>query len=337
MFRLSRALPNSPSKRQQTLDDFFKKKTPPASTDTSLTEIILSKDLVDTKEERAFRRLLARKLQFRPKVAKQLNVNVKKLVVNKVDQLKRRSREAVRNSKRVSQFFFDNSRILPLKRGASRAAKGVLESNLRELYREYLQLHPFVSFSFFCKSRPKSIKTQLFSKFNQALCECCENLHLKIKCFSDAGIDKFGKNKEELLKLMLCPSEGKFYLLKCIMMECTDCGPQKLFENLENRDLEKVIHFQEWGMKQVQRGEMTVKRKALLIKTSTLMDMKKNLIDELGKIPLHLLRAKWQYSQFLEKKKYCSRGNYWLFLTSQKTTAAPAKTRHKVPTGITYR
>ena len=83
LFRMSKALPNSPNKKQHTINEFFKKMSPNV-TETSLTEVILAKDTVTSKEERAFKRLLAKKLRFRPKIAKKININIKKLQTNDV-------------------------------------------------------------------------------------------------------------------------------------------------------------------------------------------------------------------------------------------------------------
>ena len=46
-----------------------------------------------------------------------------------------------------------------------------------------------------------------------------------------------------------------------------------------------------------------MKRKALVTKSTTVATIQQQLIEEFGKFPLHHLNAKWQYQQFLMKKK----------------------------------
>ena len=75
------------------------------------------------------------------------------------------------------------------------------------------------------------LKTQQFTKFNQALCEVCENNEHKLKSLNFAGIKESGRNKQELLKQMLCEHDG-YPNLKCINLQCQLCGPKYLLDSI---------------------------------------------------------------------------------------------------------
>ena len=46
---------------------------------------------------------------------------------------------------------------------------------------------------------------------------------------------------------MLCDSEegSEFYKIKCLTLECDQCGPQKLFEALSQEKVETEITYKE--------------------------------------------------------------------------------------------
>ncbi|GFR64691.1 hypothetical protein ElyMa_003638800 [Elysia marginata] len=313
VFRVNQALPKNLNMRQQTLDDLLTRQpTTKQGTTTSTTAAILKSNLGNKEENRAFKRLIAKKLQFMPTKSVSA-LDVKKLMGMKTNHIVSKSKQSINRFKsqiknpsavEVLKFFNENSRILPLKRGAAKMAKRILEKPLVELYNLYLKSHAKVSFAFFCKNRPKSIKTHLSMKLNQALCEVCENLNLKLKAL---GSMEVGRTPFEVQKNMMCPTD-KYFKKKCIEGKCQECGARKLREVIKTEDLEKEVEYKEWSWKDVNRDGGVVKKKALVVRRDTGVEVFEKLIKALETFPQHSFNASWQYEQYLKKKKNLKAG-----------------------------
>ena len=310
LHRVKKALPKEDSARQQVIEDLFKR-TNKKEAHTSLTEVILV-STNSSAEDRTFKRLLAKKLQFLPrekakKIAKDagLKTNHLKSFISK-NFYKFKCKQSALNqlkARQVVQFFFENSRVLPLKKGAAKAAKRILEKPLIELYADYQQTNrPKISFSFFCRRRPASIKTHLSMQLNQALCEVCENVNLKLKALNSQEI---GVTISQFLKTALCGSESKHYLRKSIDGQCQLCGPNKVkkLANTVALNLDEEVQVKEWSWREIKRNGKLDKKKGLVCKVVSRREVLDGLLKDFKTFPSHLFKAKWQYDQYLEKKR----------------------------------
>ena len=311
--RLTHHLPKDPNHRQKTIDDFINKHQKiPQEDSNSVTATILSNTGMSSKEHLKLKQLLAKKMLHLPgnlntaikKSLKWRNSQVNSLSKSKASSnVKSPKKQFVNNSKKVLEFFKERARILPFKR--TKQPTQVLERSLRILYREYLQGNSYIGFSTFCKYRPKNIKSQGFTKFNQALCETCENVDLKLKALNSVVRPPVAANKDGLLERVMCErhDEGRYFKPDCIHIKCQLCGPTDVWKLVKEGDFEKEVSLRQWEMKEVQRGDTMVKKKALVKKTATVKKVLGGLEEDLRTFPMHNFLAKWQYMQFNHKKK----------------------------------
>ncbi|GFR84664.1 Cc8L18.2-like protein [Elysia marginata] len=253
--RLKKALPKNSLMKQATITDFMKqhekteKETEPPQ---CLSRILISEPgTLNTKENLQLKRLISKKLQFLPNST---CINVQRELGLRTDQvqflaakangpLKRNKKKLVSVVVDIHAFFGDNSRFLQLKKKAARNLPfRVLERTLKRLYKEYIQTGRWVSFPTFCRYQPKNVKKQDAIKFNQALCEFCENLDLKIKAVK-AGTTSFATNQEDLIEKILCSKNGPIFLKdECVRRTCEICGQKKVSDLVDNHvDCEKIM------------------------------------------------------------------------------------------------
>ncbi|GFS09236.1 (S)-beta-bisabolene synthase [Elysia marginata] len=137
-------------------------------------------------------------------------------------------------------------------------------------------------------------------QLNQALCEICENLTLKLKALDNPTV---GKSISVFLNKSLCKSEFEFYAKRCIEASCHLCGPQLVKDRVSRDNLKEEVALKQWAMKEVKKEGKILKKKGLVCTSTSGKDILNMLCKDLQTFPLHHLKAKWQYSQYLTKKK----------------------------------
>jgi len=66
----------------------------------------------------------------------------------------------------------------------------MLQKSVKQVYTDYKNEHPndSVSFSTYCRLRPKNVKTQKHRSLIHCVCEYCKNVNLKLKAFNTLAI-----------------------------------------------------------------------------------------------------------------------------------------------------
>ena len=103
--------------------------------------------------------------------------------------------------------FYEKSVHLPTKRTVpvkKESQRKVLDMNMRNLHQLYSKVRPYqrVSFSAFCKHRPRHVLSFTKTPLRQCMCEVCINPMLKMKERSSGGR----------------------YAMACLERRCADCG-----------------------------------------------------------------------------------------------------------------
>ena len=107
----------------------------------------------------------------------------------------------------------------------------------------------------------KNVKPQAFVKFNQALCKVCENLDLKIKAANAAIRTALAKNRDDLLKKVMCETDSHYYKYDCLYESCSQCGPKKIWKLIKIADMATDVEVRQWKMRERKVGTKTVSKK----------------------------------------------------------------------------
>lgn len=207
---------------------------------------------------------------------------------------KKLGKKVSKKQEAVIQFFKENCRVIPGKRGE----KQVLEEPIEELFQKFKTTNNAqVSKSFFFKHRPTLIKKMADMKFNQSLCEVCENFRLICKSLAQHE-PLFLRSKHGIINNFLCTKEGTFHQQTCIERTCNDCEHLDL-TTFDNK-LQLKIQTEQWLYKQTEKG---VKRKVLVQEEKMLRECLEIFKQQMKTMPKHLFTAQWQYTMFLQQQK----------------------------------
>ena len=219
--------------------------------------------------------------------------------------LRRKSLTTLKRHREVHAFYKlpQNATELSEKKKITSKSKGqttmVLKETLRTLYQGYMQNteNPF-SFSLFKSLRPKNVKLSHTEKLNQCLCEMCENVQLKTKTLNPhLPQERRLRSLFDVVRAMLCPSESPFHDLKCLKLECPNCGIQKMKRHLEveKSSLKNVVNWSRW-----EANKET--KKKIVFKNGSSEDLIAEFLKDTETFPMHLFNAQWQHKEFVDMK-----------------------------------
>ncbi|KAK3739346.1 hypothetical protein RRG08_041667 [Elysia crispata] len=210
--------------------------------------------------------------------------------------LRRKSLTTLKRHREVHAFYKlpQNATELSEKKKITSKSKGqttmVLKETLRTLYQGYMQnMENPVSFSLFKSLRPKNVKLSHTEKLNQCLCEMCENVQLKTKTLNPhLPQERRLRSLFDVVRAMLCPSESPFHDLKCLKLECPNCGIQKLKRHLEveKSSLKNVVNWSRW------EANKETKKKMIVLKNGSLEDLIAEFIKDTETFPMHLFNTR---------------------------------------------
>ena len=175
-----------------------------------------------------------------------------------------------------------------------------------------------VSFSTFCRLRPKSVFTVGQTPKRQCICEQCENFRLVKNQLIKLGVKAVPAHMTDCVKLSLCQinsfnSENNridsFHLInpnyqkvQCITRNCQNCGIEKiqlkvLQANQNLQQDENMIQWNRWVWVEKFPGS-TAKKMILRTEQGTHKDLLDVFLDDLKSLSHHLFSANWNYAQF---------------------------------------
>ena len=102
----------------------------------------------------------------------------------------------------------------------------------------------------------------------------------------------------DVVRAMLCPSESPFHNLKCLKLECPNCGIQKLKRHLEveKSSLKNVVNWSRW------EANKETKKKMIVFKNGSLKDLIAEFLKDTETFSMHLFNAQWQHKEFVDMK-----------------------------------
>lgn len=183
---------------------------------------------------------------------------------SKTHQIDRSSRVNIvkRHQSQVEMFLKreDNSRMQPGKNDVKRMKKGekfqtyILTDYLLNLYNKFKSENPMIKISFtsFCRSRPKYILTAAFSSRSACLCTKHQNAALTVKVLKRVGID-IPANPEKVLQQMPAVELMKDDLGETVVLgqwtriEVEEKGKKKYVTKIVESKLDKakfLTHFE---------------------------------------------------------------------------------------------
>ena len=209
--------------------------------------------------------------------------------------------------KAVREFFLTHARTLPDRKTAKDGEpKYVLEESIDSLFKEFKRDSSVeVGRSFFFKHRPSQVKTMKDLKFNQSLCEPCENFRLTLEVLWKFH-STFKGDKTTVVDHFLCVKRGKYNKKPCLNRTCNTCGTPSLEGLFSEEDLAKEVPYKQWVSKG--EGEESKKKKMLDTSVTALRNVADNFLKQMKTLPLHLFIAKWQYSEFTRQHKEVQAG-----------------------------
>ena len=182
-----------------------------------------------------------------------------------------------------------------------------------------------VSFSIFCRLRPKSVFTVGQTPDQQCICEQCENFRLVKNQLIKVGVRAIPAHTTDSVKLSLCkfnsndsennkcdrednrsdsfhqinPEYGK---VQCITRNCHYCGIDKVQLNVlqANPDLHddcNIIQWNRWIWVEKFPGS-TQKKMILKTEQGTRKQLFCVFLDDLKSLSHHLFSANWNYTHF---------------------------------------
>ena len=209
--------------------------------------------------------------------------------------------ESLKND--VLSFYKDNfnSKILPGKKDVisvkidgkrKMEQKRLILYSLRELYNLFRKSHPNskISFSFFCKLRPKEVVLPGASG-THIVCVCTihQNIILMIEAIADLlnsdGSDEKPKNYSDFMKMILCENPGR----DCHLSTCDECPEEYVVSNYVIEILETA------GITSVEYAHWTsVDRTTMLNVTANVEEFSSEFGIALSKLKSHSFITKKQ-------------------------------------------
>ena len=175
-----------------------------------------------------------------------------------------------------------------------------------------------VSFSTFCRLRPKSVFTVGQTPDIQCICEQCENFRFVKNQLIKVGVRGIPAHMTDCVKISLCEIDSSdssdsendsfhqinpdYGMVQCITRNCLNCGVKKVqLKVLESNPLlcddANVIQWNRWVWVEKYPGSS---QKKMILKTE--LGTQKELLDvflgDLKSMSHHLFSANWNYAQF---------------------------------------
>ena len=226
----------------------------------------------------------------------------------------------LRKLEKVKAFYIrsDVSRVIPKKRyGKKSGPCYVLQMTLKAAYALFSHIQsPVVSFSTFCKLRPKQVLLQKHNIREYCLCPYCQNIKYKLMALKHArALPDNITSEKSLVEAILCPKGDNEYCgAECIRRECNQCSDwdQKVEEICAVETQDATLTWNHWEREKDASGK---KKTVLKIKTSTKDDLVKEFASDFSKptreysFVNHTFVALWQYHRFCDLKKTLSPGS----------------------------
>lgn len=227
-------------------------------------------------------------LAYKPKIAAQRKNDVQKY------------------KKLVEDFFYSPqySIQLPLKKHVKKETTTfVLREPIRALHKTFTETHLIpIGLISFLQMKPANVRPQRFAKWNQCLCEYCENVQLKLRALRGVLIAAKTPIPDELLSIYklseatMCNPEE----IKCIRRQCSNCAKDvctiPAVNQLRGENI-KIRWFQWEFVEQEYKGKCK-KKLAKTVKCHSFQRFCEVLNAELVKFPQHLFTANWQHNQY---------------------------------------
>lgn len=217
--------------------------------------------------------------------------------------LRRKSLSTLKRHKEVRAFYILPQYATELSekkkiRMRSKQPTMVLKETLSTIYDQYkLKVDNPVCLSLFKSLRPKNVKLAKTEKLNQCLCEVCQNMQLKLQAVNPhLAQEKRLRSLYDVILSMLCSTDAAFHDLKCLRLQCEDCGIKKLDNFLQIDEAVTSISWSKWVLCKVN------KKKIITRTTEPLQNFKAEMLKEARDLPLHLFNARWQHKEFVDVK-----------------------------------
>ncbi|XP_064649611.1 uncharacterized protein LOC135501423 [Lineus longissimus] len=209
----------------------------------------------------------------------------------------------------IQEFYEENATVLPCQKRITKKlkkARSGLSFTTHRLHQKFVkQTGKKVGITSFRKLRPKHTLCRDKVKYNQCLCERCQNCDLKLKTinrFIDPQLKI--KDRYHMAKLTVCEYEGDYPAMACILRKCSLCGVKKLRQYLEpTKPSTETCRWQVWQQKSFEMGGKQTKRKALAMNVGSVEELIDELCEEMENFSRHLFFASWQHQQFLKISK----------------------------------
>ena len=233
-----------------------------------------------------------------------------------------RKKESKQVWKDITSFYTSNvvSHELPAVKYKGRWFLNLTLEECYSLYRDgcVREGKKHVSFSTFCKLRPKSVFKVDQTPDRQCICETCEHFRLAKKQLIKVGVQGVPSHMTDCIKKSLCeidsddsfvdrndsfhqinPEYGK---IECITRNCSKCGATKLQLHIlqQNPNIDSnpnIIQWNRWIWVEKFPG---AKAKKLIMKTE--QGTRKQLLDiflsDLQSLSQHVFGANWNYAMF---------------------------------------
>ena len=175
-----------------------------------------------------------------------------------------------------------------------------------------------VSFSTFCKLRPKSVFKVDQTPDRQCICQQCENFRLAKNQLIKVGILGIPAHTTECIERSLCDIDScdsssdrndSFHQvttecgkIECITRNCSRCGPTKLHLSVleANPGLEDNNNTIQWNRWTFVEKYPSAKAKKLVLKTfqGTRKELLDSFLQDLVPMSQHIFSANWNYAMF---------------------------------------
>ena len=158
------------------------------------------------------------------------------------------AKEILKKREAVKNFFVSNdaSHFTPGKKdfvtvNGEKVQKRYLNDTLSALYKAFCSKSSVpISFSMFCKYRPKFVVIPRFKDRDTCLCVKCENFKLLLSGLKAANVVE-EKNKNDILSTMCCDIANE----DCLFRKCQMCLTNSVNYNVAVN--EEKIQYQRWG------------------------------------------------------------------------------------------
>jgi len=222
--------------------------------------------------------------------------NLDKKIRNLTEVTKRQRNQRQRNKLRLNIHTFlerdDNSRAMPGKNDKIKTAKGyvqkrVLNDSMAHLHLKFqAETLSKVSFSTFCKMRPKQFALTKYLSRNRCLCQKHQNMALALKAMKNAGADT-PINPDEFCRKLSHTSVNTF--LSTIKDDEVSYPQWKKVEMPDGKKKTKIVE------KKLKRDEFVAA-----------------IIQQIGEFQKHVQRVKSQYAAVSTLKENLPQGHVML-------------------------